>query len=74
MIAEIEHDGKSIPVLLRHYLKLNAQLLSFNVDKEFSDVLGGLVLVDLKTTDSRMVSRYMGNEAYEEYRQYHGID
>ncbi|MDG2167666.1 MAG: hypothetical protein P8L44_07040 [Opitutales bacterium] len=74
MIAEIEHDGKSIPELLRHYLKLNAQLLSFNVDKEFSDVLDGLVLVDLKTTDSRMVSRYMGNEAYEEYRQYHVID
>lgn len=74
LIAEIEHDGKSIPVLLRHYLKLNAQLLSFNVDKDFSDVLDGLVLVDLKTTDPRMVSRYMGNEAYEEYRQYHAIE
>ena len=73
LIAEIEHDGKSIPVLLRHYLKLNAQLLSFNVDKDFSDVLDGLVVVDLKTTDPRMVSRYMGNEAYQVYRQFHDI-
>jgi putative hemolysin len=73
LIAEIEHDGKSIPVLLRHYLKLNAQLLSFNVDKDFSDVLDGLVLVDLKSTDPRMVRRYMGDEAYENYRRFHNI-
>ncbi|MCB1122199.1 MAG: GNAT family N-acetyltransferase [Verrucomicrobiae bacterium] len=73
LIAEIEQDGKSIPVLLRHYLKLNAQLLSFNVDKDFSDVLDGLVLVDLKTTDPRMTRRYMGDEAWEAYRRYHHI-
>ena len=41
LIAEIEHDGKSIPVLLRHYLKLNAQLLSFNVDKSIFGVEKG---------------------------------
>lgn len=73
LIAEIEHDGKSIPVLLRHYLKLNAQLLSFNVDKDFSDVLDGLVMVDLKNSDPRMIRRYMGDEAYEAYRQHHNI-
>ena len=67
LIAEIEHDGKSIPVLLRHYLKLNAQLLSFNVDKNFSDVLDGLVLVDFKSADPRMLSRYMGEGNYERY-------
>ena len=74
LIAEIEHDGKSIPVLLRHYLKLNAQLLSFNVDKDFSDVLDGLVVVDLKDTDPKMIKRYMGNEKFERYRRIHGID
>lgn len=73
LISEIEHDGKSIPVLLRHYLKLNAQLLSFNVDKGFSDVLDGLVLVDLKETDPRMVKRYMGVEAYFQYAKRHQI-
>ncbi len=74
LISEIEHDGKSIPVLLRHYLKLNAQLLSFNVDKGFSDVLDGLVLVDLKETDPRMVRRYMGECAYKDYAKRHGMD
>lgn len=73
LISEIEHDGKSVPVLLRHYLKLNAQLLSFNVDKGFSDVVDGLVLVDLKETEPRMVKRYMGDENYTQYAEKHGI-
>ena len=73
LIAEIEHDGKSIPVLLRHYLKLNAQLLSFNVDKDFSDVLDGLVVVDLKDTDPRMVRRYMGDKDYQAYSNRHRL-
>ncbi|MCB1237090.1 MAG: GNAT family N-acetyltransferase, partial [Verrucomicrobiae bacterium] len=30
-VSEAEPDGKGIPVLLKHYLKLNATLLSFNV-------------------------------------------
>ena len=38
IISEIENDGKGIPVLLKHYLKLNGKLLSFNVDKTFSGV------------------------------------
>jgi putative hemolysin len=73
LISEIEHDGKSIPVLLRHYLKLNAQLLSFNVDKDFSDVLDGLVLVDLKNTDPKMVKRYMGEKKYAAYSRRHHL-
>lgn len=73
LIAELEHDGKSIPVLLRHYLKLNAQLISFNVDKKFSDVLDGLVVVDLKNTDPKMIKRYMEEEDYKKYKLCHGL-
>ena len=73
LIAEIEHDGKKIPILLRHYLKLNAQLLSFNVDKEFSDVLDGLVVIDLKRTDPRMILRFMGKKEGGRYLERHGI-
>ena len=74
LIAEIEHDGKRIPILLRHYLKLNAQLLSFNVDKEFSDVLDGLVVIDLKRTDPRMILRFMGKKDGSRYLERHGIE
>ena len=73
LISEIEHDGKSIPILLRHYLKLNAQLLSFNVDKDFSDVLDGLIVVNLKETDPRIIRRYMGKEDADRYFARHGI-
>ncbi len=72
LIAEIEHDGKGIPILLRHYLKLNAQLLSFNVDKTFSDVLDGLVVVDLKETDPRIIRRFLGKEDADRYLKRHG--
>lgn len=59
-IASAEPDGKGIPVLLRQYLKLNATLLSFNVDDEFSRVLDALVLVDLRRAPVRLLKRYMG--------------
>ena len=46
-VAEIEPDGKDIPVLLRQYLKLGGKLLAFNVDPDFSSVVDGLIVVDL---------------------------
>jgi len=61
-IAEIEGDGKGLPVLLRQYLKLGGELLGFNVDKNFSDVLDGLILVDLRKTDRTRLETYMGKE------------
>ena len=63
MVSEMEQDGKGVPVLLRQYLKLNATLLSFNVDPEFTDCLDGLILVDLHTAPPRMLSRFFGPEA-----------
>jgi putative hemolysin len=59
-IAEIEADGKGVPVLLKQYLKLGGRLLGFNVDPDFSNVLDVLVMVDLRQTDPRTLVRYMG--------------
>ncbi len=59
LIRHIEPDGKDIPVLLRQYLKLNAKLLGFTVDREFGNVIDGLVVVDLATVDSRIIARFM---------------
>ncbi|MEI7899197.1 MAG: lysophospholipid acyltransferase family protein [bacterium] len=72
-VAEIEPDGKDIPVLLRQYLKLSGKLLAFNVDPEFSSVVDGLIMVDLSQSSPKTLRRYMGNEVAEAYFKYHGI-
>lgn len=63
LISSVETDGKGIPVLLKHYLRLNGTLLSFNVDKAFSSVLDGLILVDLTETEPRLLGKYMGEKS-----------
>lgn len=68
-IAEVEPDGKGVPVLLRQYMKLNATLLEFNVDPDFANVLDALVLVDLREAPAAALSRYMGNEGYAHFMQ-----
>jgi tryptophan synthase alpha subunit len=74
LISEIEQDGKGIPVLLRHYLNLNGRFLSFNVDRMFSDVVDGLLVVDLKHSDPRLLKRFMGKQGYRRFSAYHGLD
>jgi putative hemolysin len=73
-IAEIERDGKGLPVLLRQYLKLGGELLGFNVDKTFSDVLDGLILVDLRKTDEARLHAYMGADGATAFLEYHGAN
>jgi len=67
LVSGIEKDGKGIPILLRQYLKLNGSLLSFNVDKSFSDVVDGLFMVDLFETGERLMKRFMGAEGYRRF-------
>jgi len=61
-ISEFEFDGKGIPILLKQYLKVGGQVLAFNVDGRFSDVLDGLIVVDLRHTDRKTLQRYLGAE------------
>jgi len=64
IISDMESDGAGIPVLLRHYLKLGGRFLGFNVDPNFSNVVDGLILVDLTQVDMKILERFMGkNEA-----------
>jgi putative hemolysin len=67
-VSEIEEDKKGVPVLIREYLKLGGRLLGFNVDPDFSDVLDGLVLVDLDATDPKRLARYMGADGAARFR------
>ena len=71
MVADIETDQKGIPVLLRQYLKMGGQLLGFNVDRDFSDSLDGLIVVDLTRTDPKMLVRYMGANGSAQFLDYH---
>jgi len=71
VVGDVELDQKGIPILLRQYLKLGGKLLAFNVDTDFSNVLDGLLLVDLHKTDRRQLDRYMtrpGANAFLSYR------
>ncbi len=71
LISDLEEDRKGIPVMLKQYLKLGGKLLGFNVDPAFSDVLDGLVLVDLTQSDTRLIARLMGEDAARDFLEYH---
>src|SRR5271169_2192883 len=70
-IADVEADGKGLPILLRQYAKIGGKLLGFNVDRKFSNVLDGLVVVDLRETEPSVLGRYMGREAAARFRRVH---
>ena len=72
-ISDVESDGKGLPILIKQYAKLGGRIVSFNVDRKFSDVLDGLVLVDLRETDRNVLERYMGKDGLKAFRRYHGL-
>ena len=73
-VAQIEHDRKGVPVLLRKYLELGGRVLGFNVDPDFADTLDGLIMVDLRQVEPTVLARYMGARAADAFRAYHALD
>jgi hypothetical protein len=71
LISEIETDNKGVPILIKQYLRLGGKILGFNVDKNFSDVLDALILVDLTQTDRRILDRYFGREKAQNFLMFH---
>lgn len=71
LVAEIEKDRKGIPVLVKHYLKLNGRFLAFNVDKAFADVIDGLVFVDLLKTNPKILQRFLGKQGIRRFYSHH---
>ncbi len=72
-VSDLERDGKGVPVLLRHYLKIGGQFLGFNVDSNFSNSLDGLIFADLRTVPGPMLERCMGRSGAACFREWHGI-
>ena len=73
-IAQLEHDGKGLPVLLRQYLQLGGRVLGFNLDRDFADALDGLIMVDLREVEEAVLARYMGKRGAATFRAYHALD
>ena len=72
LVSEIEADCKGLPILLRHYLRLNAFLLSFNLDASFGNCVDGFIVVDLRTAEPKLLRRYLGDAGYESYSRVPG--
>jgi putative hemolysin len=72
-IADIEVDGKGLPILLKQYAKVGGKMLGFNVDRNFSNALDGLVMVDLRQTEPAVLEKYMGKEGLAGFRSHHGL-
>lgn len=70
-LADIEPDGRTTPVLLRHYMNVGGRFLAFSVDRQFSDVIDGLVVVDLLRTNPRLLRRHLGEIGAQRFLDHH---
>jgi len=71
VVSDIEPQQAGVPILLRQYLKLGGKLLGFNLDPDFSNVLDGLILVDLTKTEPKLLERYLGRNEAAEFLAFH---
>ena len=60
-------SGKSIPILISHYLALNGRFVSFTVNEGFNRSLDGLIVVDLRKSSGKYLNRYMGEDGYQNF-------
>ncbi len=74
LVARIEPDAKGVPILLKQYLKLGGRVLGFNSDAQFSNTLDGLMKVDLRNSNRRVLTRYLGAEGASAFLAYHGAE
>ena len=71
LVADLERDGKGVPILLRQYLKTGGKLLAFNVDRGFSHVLDALIMVDLRSAPAAILERYFGKREAARFIEWH---
>lgn len=71
IIAEVEPDGKGIPILIRQYMKLGGTFFGFGIDHSFNDAIDCLVMIDIMKGDKTMLERYIGEDALKELRNVH---
>ena len=74
LVTGLEQDGKGVPILIKHYTRMNAKLLSFGVWKSHSNAVVSFLVTDLTTSDPKFLKRYMGDEGYARFMAYHGAE
>ena len=65
VISGVEPDGKGVPVLVKHYLKLRGSFVGFAVDPDFNNALDGLIVVDIRNMEGRQLLKYFGESGRE---------
>ncbi|HTQ53128.1 MAG TPA: GNAT family N-acyltransferase [Bryobacteraceae bacterium] len=58
-IADLESDGKGVPILIKQYMKAGGRVLGFNIDPHFSHVLDVLMMADLRHAPRPVVDRFL---------------
>ena len=71
LIAELESDGKGVPILVKQYLKTGGRLLACNVDRAFSNALDALIVVDLRNAPAPLLERYLGKAGAGTFTAWH---
>lgn len=69
LLASIETDGKDIPILAKHYMKLGARFHCVGIDSNFNDTPGLLLSVELPAAPEKQLKMYL-SDGWEEYRNY----
>lgn len=62
IVKSLEGGQKDIPILIKQYMKLGGQFLSFSVDKKFGNTLDGLIMVDLPKAPEKSLKMFMGDK------------
>jgi putative hemolysin len=72
LIAQLESDGKGVPILVKQYLKTGGRLLACNVDRHFANTLDALIVVDLRTAPAQLLEKYLGKAGFQNFEAWHG--
>ena len=61
IISEIETRSLKVPVLLRQYIAMNANIICFNIDPKFADCLDGFLVMDFYKVPKEMLDKLAKN-------------
>lgn len=73
LVSSLEPDGKGVPILIKHYIRMNAKIVDFGVWKDHSNAVVAFLMADLATADPKFLRRYMGEEGYRDFMTFHGL-
>lgn len=62
-------SGKTVPILIRHYLALNGRFVTFSINDALNKSLDGLIMVDLRTAPDKYLIRYLGVKGSEQFKK-----